>query len=203
MRKIPRERREISSPRRTRSHEENMANGKRQMAKIATWCVSVLLSAVAVSQTPQTGMTKAKMDADPKPVFTAHGGFVAITVPDLDVSARWYAEKLGLKIVKNHAMRPDNKAAVTVLEGSGFAVELIWLADAQPLSKTAPQLQGPQDVHGILKSGVFVDDLDATLKELKSRNVTLAFDTFYDKSMDCRMFAIRDNNGNILQFFGK
>ena len=151
-----------------------------------------------MTQTRESGSTATQS------VFgAAHGGFVAITVPDLDASAKWYAEKLGLKIVKNHAMRADNKAAVTVLEGNGFAVELIWLADAAPLSKAAPQVKGPQDIYGILKSGIFVDDLDAALKELKSRNVTMAFETFYDKSMNCRMFAIRDNNDNILQFFGK
>ncbi len=180
-----------------------MANGKWDMAKIVTTIAIVLLSAFAAAQTGPTKDAGIKMSSDAKPVFKASGGFVAITVPDLDASAKWYVEKLGLKIVKNHAMRPDNKAAVTVLQGNGFAVELIWLADAVPLAKAAPQLKGPQDIQGILKSGIFVDDLDATLKELKSRSVTLAFDTFYDKSMDCRMFAIRDNNGNILQFFGK
>lgn len=137
------------------------------------------------------------------PFKTVNGAFVALVVPDLDVSARWYVEKLGLTILKDHAMRPDNKAAVTILQGNGFTVELIWLADSLPLSKVAPQLAGPQDILGILKSGVFVDDLDVALKELAGRNVTLAFDMFYDKSMECRMFAIRDNNGNILQFFGK
>jgi catechol 2,3-dioxygenase-like lactoylglutathione lyase family enzyme len=180
-----------------------MANGKWQMARTAARFAIVLLSAIAVAQTSQTGAAGARMNPEAKPVFKANGGFVAITVPDLDASAKWYVEKLGLKIVKDHAMRPDKKAAVTVLEGSGFAVELIWLADSAPLSKVAPQVKGPQEIHGILKSGIFVDDLDAALKELKSRNVTMAFDTFYDKSMDCRMFAIRDNNGNILQFFGK
>ena len=170
------------------------------MARIVAQLFMVLLSALAFGQTSQTGT---KMSSDTKPVFKANGGFVAITVPDLDASAKWYVENLGLRIVKNHAMRPDNKAAVTILQGNGFAVELIWLADAAPLAKVAPQAKGAQDIHGILKSGLFVDDLDATLKELKSRNVTMAFDTFYDKSMDCRMFAIRDNNGNILQFFGK
>jgi catechol 2,3-dioxygenase-like lactoylglutathione lyase family enzyme len=174
------------------------------MARIVTriLLLLLLLGAVAVAQTQQ-GRAGAKMSSETKPVFKANGGFVAITVPDLDASAKWYAEKLGLKIVKNHAMRPDNKAAVTILEGNGVAVELIWLADAVPLSKAAPQLKGPQDVYGILKSGFFVDDLDVALKELKSRNVTFAFDAFYDKSMDCRMFAIRDDNGNIIQFFGK
>jgi catechol 2,3-dioxygenase-like lactoylglutathione lyase family enzyme len=161
------------------------------------------MSVLAVAQDQQTKEARAKMSSEAKPVLKASGGFVAITVPDLDASAKWYVERLGLKIVKNHAMRPDNKAAVTILQGNGFAVELIWLADAAPLAKIAPQAKGPQDIYGILKSGIFVDDLDATLAELKSRNVTVAFDTFYDKSMDCRMFAIRDNNGNMLQFLGK
>ena len=152
----------------------------------------------------QTSDSANKAAASPKPPFKAvNGGFVAITVPDLDASAKWYVEKLGLKIVKDHSMRPDGKAAVTILQGNGFAVELIWLDGSAPLSKVAPQTKGPQDVHGILKSGLFVDDLDGAMKELKSRNVTFAFELFYDKSMDCRMFAIRDNNGNMLQFFGK
>lgn len=173
-----------------------MANGKRQMAKTLISAFALFFSVVAMAQAKSS-------DSNPKPLFKANGGFVAITVPDLDASAHWYVEKLGLKIVKKHAMRADNKAAVTILEGNGFAVELIWLAEAVPLAKVAPQAKGPQDVYGILKSGIFVDDLDAARKELKLRNVTMAFDTFYDKSMDCRTFAIRDNNGNILQFFGK
>jgi catechol 2,3-dioxygenase-like lactoylglutathione lyase family enzyme len=137
------------------------------------------------------------------PFSAVRGGFVAIVVPDLDASTRWYAEKLGLKVVKDHAVRPDKKAAVTILQANGLSVELIWFADAAPLAELAPQVSGSHEIHGILKAGIVVDDLDATLKELKSRGVTMAFETFYDKSMDCRMFAIRDNNGNILQFFGK
>ena len=139
-----------------------------------------------------------------RPPFTAvNGGFVAIVVPDLDASAKWYMEKLSLTIVKNHVMRPDNKAAVTVLQANTLAVELIWFAHAVPLSRAAPQSKGNEEIYGILKAGIFVDDMDFALRELRSRNVTIAFEPFYDKSMDCRMFAIRDDNGNILQFLGR
>ena len=137
------------------------------------------------------------------PFSAVKAGFVAIVVPDLDASAKWYASKLDLKVVKENAMRPDKRAAVTILQGHGLSVELVWFRDAVPLSSVAPQLKGSHELHGIFKAGVVVDDLDSTLNELKSRGVTIAFETFYDKSMDCRMFAIRDNNGNILQFFGK
>ena len=134
--------------------------------------------------------------------FTAvSGGFVAISVPDLETSEAWYTEKLALKVVK-HAISSDRKSAVTILQGNGLCVELVGLADAVSLSKIAPG-KGSHQVHGIFKAGIFVDDLDSVLKYLKSRNVTMAFEPFFDASMQCRMFAIRDNNSNILQFFGK
>ena len=144
------------------------------------------------------------MRREMKPPFKAvQGAFAALTVPDLDAATNWYVEKLGMTILKDHVVRADNKAAVTVLQGNGFVVELIWLADALPVAKVASQLSGPHQIHGILKSGVFVDNLDAALNELRSRDVTFAFETVYDRFIDYRMFAIRDNNGNILQFFGK
>ncbi|HWC20566.1 MAG TPA: VOC family protein [Terriglobales bacterium] len=137
-----------------------------------------------------------------RPFKAVSGAFVAISVPDLDASTNWYEETLGLGIVK-HAVSPDKKSAVTILQGNGLSVELIWLADAVSLSKIAPALHGSHEVQGIFKAGLFVDDLDAALTQLKSRRVSLAFDPFFDASMQCRMFAIHDNNDNILQFFGK
>ncbi len=129
-------------------------------------------------------------------------GFVALSVPDLDASAGWYASKLDLRVVK-HALAADKKSAVTILEGSVLSVELIWLAHAVPLSKITPELKGTHELNGIFKSGVYVQDLDLALRTLRERNVTFAFEPFFDTAMRCRMFAIRDNNGNILQFFGK
>jgi catechol 2,3-dioxygenase-like lactoylglutathione lyase family enzyme len=173
-------------------------NGKRQRAKGAAAAFALFVVVGVMVQKNNSGSTQSPTV---KPPFkTVNGGFMALSVPDLDASAKWYEEKLGLKIVK-HAAAPDK--AATILQGNGLSVELVWFANAVPLAKVAPQLQGSHQLHGIFKSGIFVDDLDDALKALKSRNVTMAFETFYDKSMDCRMFAIRDNNGNILQFFGK
>ena len=137
----------------------------------------------------------------PAPFKTVHGGFVAISVPDLEASANWYAKNLGLQVVK-HALSPDKTRAVSVLAGNGLTVELVWFADAVSLSKAVPELKGSHELHGIFKAGIFVDDLDAAWRELQSREVTVAFEPFFEPTMQCRMFAIRDNNGNILQFFG-
>lgn len=130
------------------------------------------------------------------------GGFIALSVPDLEASAKWYTEMLGLKKIK-HATSADKKSAVTILQGNGLAVELIWLAQAVSLSSIAPELQGSHQLYGIFKAGIFVEDLDSALKQLKSLDVIVAFEPFFDAAMQCRMFAIRDNNGNLLQFFGR
>jgi len=136
------------------------------------------------------------------PPFNAvSGGFLALSVPDLNASARWYTDKLGLKTAKQ-ATSPDKQSAVTILQGNGLSVELVWFADAASLSQIAPELDGNHKVHGIFKSGIFVDDLDQAWEQLKSQQVAVAFEPFFDKAMQCRMFAIRDNNGNIVQFFG-
>lgn len=135
------------------------------------------------------------------PFHSATGAFVAISVQDLDSSTCWYAEKLGLNVLKR-ATAKDKSAAVSVLQGTGIIVELVWFASPVPLSKIAPELNGNHEVHGIFKSGLCVSDLDSTYEQLKSRGVTIAFEPFFDTSMQCRMFAIRDNGGNILQFFG-
>jgi catechol 2,3-dioxygenase-like lactoylglutathione lyase family enzyme len=136
------------------------------------------------------------------PFKSVNAGFVAMSVANIEASAQWYAEKLGLTVVKQ-ATSADKSRAVAILQGHGLNVELIWLADAVPLAQIAPELKGSHQVHGIFKAGIFVDDLDAAWSELKSRHVSIAFEPFFDASMRCRMFAIRDGDGNILQFFGE
>ena len=137
------------------------------------------------------------------PVTAVHGGYVALSVADLDASAKWYAETFDLAIVRNRSQSPDKKSTATILSGNGLIVELIRHADAMPLRQAAPSLSRNFQIHGIFKSGVVVDDLDATFKELTARKVEMAFPIFTDEALAVRTFAIRDNSGNLIQFFGK
>lgn len=71
------------------------------------------------------------------------------------------------------------------------------------MRSAAPNLTRNYQIHGIFKLGIVEDDLDATLKELEARHVDIAFRTFSDEALAYRTFAIRDNSGNFIQFFGK
>jgi catechol 2,3-dioxygenase-like lactoylglutathione lyase family enzyme len=130
----------------------------------------------------------------------AMGAFVAISVADLDASTRWYSEKLGLQIVKREPKR--DRAAVVVLEGGGLVVELVQLDDAQPLSKAAPRVAKPELVHGMFKAGILVEDFEQALATLRARKVEIAYGPFPARPGERANVIVRDNAGNLLQFFG-
>lgn len=135
------------------------------------------------------------------PVIVARGAFFALSVADIDASARWYSEKLGLKVVMQAPKR--DHAAVTVLEGGGFIVELIQHDDAMPLAKAAPAVKGNLFVHGMFKAGVIVDDFEKTLAMLKARGVEIFIGPFPARANQRANVIIKDNAGNLIQFFGK
>src|SRR5436190_2033439 len=136
------------------------------------------------------------------PAFTATGAFFALSVADVQASAKWYQEKLGLTVVMEMPRQDGN--TVIALEGGGLIVELIQNDEARPLAAIAPATKGNGFlVHGMVKAGVVVSDFDATLAKLRERGVPLAFGPFPAKGNQRGNFAIRDNAGNLIQFFGR
>ncbi len=130
-----------------------------------------------------------------EPVLNADGAFFALSVADMKASVQWYSEKLGLKIVMQ--MPKQDKTAVTVLEGGGLIVELIQHDDAAPAGKDSLL------VHGIFKAGVIVEDFDKTVEALKARHVEIAFGPFPKRKNQRANVIVKDNAGNLIQFFGK
>lgn len=150
--------------------------------------------AATSSATAQTGATHTE------PAFASRGAFFALSVADLDASTQWYADKLGLSVV----MRPpkQDNAAVAILEGGGLIVELLQRDDAVPLGSAAPSLTASYQVHGIFKAGIIVDDFDKTLATLRSRGVEIAMGPFAATATQRANVIVRDNAGNLIQFFG-
>ena len=134
------------------------------------------------------------------PAFTATGAFIALSVADLDASVRWYSEKLGLRVVQ----RPPKfeQSTAVILEGGGLIVELVHRDDATSLTAVAPGVKANYLVHGIFKAGIIVDDFDKTLSMLKARGVEIAIGPFPKRGDQRANVIVRDNGGNMIQFFG-
>jgi catechol 2,3-dioxygenase-like lactoylglutathione lyase family enzyme len=136
----------------------------------------------------------------PEPALEATGAFFALSVPDLAASRRWYLEKLGLTVV----MEPPKfgPSSVVVLEGGGLTVELIQRDDGISRERAAPAVTDPVQLHGIVKVGVLVADLERTLTVLRARHVPIAIGPFPARPGQRANFIIRDPDGNLIQFLG-
>ena len=139
--------------------------------------------------------------AQATPAFTTVGAFVALSVPDLDASATWYAEKLGLRLVLEPP--PYQGTRVKVMEGGGLVVELLQNPAAMPLRTAAPAINHTTLVHGIFKAGFVVEDFDRALATLRERGVEVAIGPFPARDGQRANVIIRDNAGNLLQLFGR
>lgn len=139
-----------------------------------------------------------------EPLFTARGAFFALSVADLDASAKWYSEKLGLKVVMQVPRTKDADFAVTVLSGDGLLVELLQSDSAMSLSKAAPAVKDSLHLYGIVKAGLIVDNFDKTVELLRARNIPIKMGPFpAQNSTGLKNLIIEDNSGNLIQFFGK
>jgi glyoxalase/bleomycin resistance protein/dioxygenase superfamily protein len=133
--------------------------------------------------------------------FNVTGSFFALSVADAEASAKWYAEKLGLGVAMQLAKTKDSPA-IRVMAGGGLIVELIE-TDALPPGKAAPVVASPERSQGIFKVGIVVENLDQIIAVLKTRDVPLFLGPFPAKENGMRNLIIKDNAGNLIQFFGR
>ena len=159
---------------------------------INTACNSATELPATATPLPLSSMSPTA-DATEQPLITTTGAFFALSVADVNASAEWYSEKLGLKIV----MQPPktDQSTVIVLEGGGLIVELIQLDEALSMNEVAPSIDNNMLVHGIVKVGVIVEDFDKTVEILKERNVSIAFGPFPATAEQRANIIIRDNAG--------
>ncbi len=137
----------------------------------------------------------------PEPAFVTQGAFIALSVPDVDASAKWYSEKLGLTIQKR--IPRNNGVAAAILEGGGLIVEILQPDAAVPLNSLSPRPTSTINVHGIFKAGMIVDDYEGALKRLRERGVQVAMGPFPANGDQRANVIIRDNSGNLIQLFAK
>jgi catechol 2,3-dioxygenase-like lactoylglutathione lyase family enzyme len=150
---------------------------------------------------PLAGQAQSAPTVGPSPAFTASGAFFALSVADLSSSTKWYSETLGLRVVMQAPRQ--NGAAATVLEGGGLIVELVQHDSARPLADAAPGTQGSLFIHGLFKVGVVVENYDKLLETLRARRVEIAFGPFPARGDQRANVIIKDNAGNLIQFFAR
>jgi catechol 2,3-dioxygenase-like lactoylglutathione lyase family enzyme len=129
------------------------------------------------------------------PAFSAQGAFIAVVVADLDASERWYESNLGLRLIKR-GKSPRMPAETAVLGGHNLFVELIHHD-----GKQLPRIENEAAVPRLIKAGMTVaqKDFEEIAGYFEKRGLKAGI--FEDKEMGVRSFIVKDNEGNLIQFF--
>lgn len=151
-------------------------------------------AAVALSVLAATSAA-AQAAASPGALASANGGFIALSVADLEATAAWYADKLSLHRVMT-VPRTGRIAGVVALEGDGILVELIQHDDAKPGTAVA------ELTHGIAKAGVIVANFDEVVSRLRARGVTFFSGPYPARANQRANVSFKDNAGNLIQVLG-
>ena len=162
--------------------------------RIACFLISLALPAALHAQAADASSAP--------PVILARETFIGLSVPDLDESARWYRDKLGLRLIMQMPRTDETRSRAAVLRGGGLTVELVEHDDAVPLRTILPRPGGALYVHGIFKVGMTIDNFDETVAALRGRGVDIAFGPFPSREDQPANIMIRDNAGNYIQLFG-
>lgn len=156
----------------------------------------LVLMVLTVAATARCLAGPAAAAAQESTTVEAAGTFFALSVKDVDVSARWYAETFGLTIGRRSTA---GDATSVLLSGKGLEVELI--AFHESTLRPSPFGAGSHE-RGIVKVGFVVANFEQALARLRARDVDVALGPFPARKGQRTNVLIRDPEGNLIQLFG-
>jgi catechol 2,3-dioxygenase-like lactoylglutathione lyase family enzyme len=120
---------------------------------------------------------------------------VAISVPDLETSIRWYEEKLGFRL-NSRSEIPGQNVKVAHLQGPGYILEIFEAEGAAPLPEKRKHPDTDFTTHGMLHVALGVRDAENFVKELEAQGVEVKHKTVMEGGF---VAFIADNTGNLVE----
>ncbi len=127
---------------------------------------------------------------------------IGISVPDLTKATEWYTNILGFKKVGEFDFTKQTGNHIVILSKNDYLFELI---KAQKSKKSQIRNTPPKhyNVQGITQATIVVKDINAVVKELSSKGVTILGEIYENKEMHIYYCWIADPFGNLIQFLQK
>jgi len=112
-----------------------------------------------------------------------------LNVSDIDRSIRFYTRFIGLKFVSRREVKQNNAEIAFLQDESGAAIELTHWRDKKNL------VEGDNFDH----IAFAVNDVRATVDELKGNGVTIAMEPFSLGGSSSKIAFVKDPDGNWLE----
>ena len=134
------------------------------------------------------------------PLASLKGHHVAVRVPDFEASLKWYVEKLDFRVVFQWPYADQTLAYVAPATDDSFFVEILGGGEPKPIPKSVYEDLGDSlRLAGFHHFCLNVDDMDATIAELRSRGVTIVTEPFELDIIGRRLAFIADPWGNLIE----
>jgi catechol 2,3-dioxygenase-like lactoylglutathione lyase family enzyme len=122
---------------------------------------------------------------------------LTITTPNLDRTVAWYCEKLGYQVHTRKDL-PEVGARIAVLNAGDFRLEIVEQKEDSPLGMPGHE-QPTESSERTSRFAVLVDDLEATIAELRDKDVTTLSSKQVDPDLKLSFQFIKDCDGNLIQ----
>jgi methylmalonyl-CoA/ethylmalonyl-CoA epimerase len=122
---------------------------------------------------------------------------LGVSVPDMEASIQWYHEVLGFKLERNTYL-PALHAQVAFLRCDDFSIELFKHDEFQPLPEKRRNPNEDIKTVGNKHVAFSVNNIEKLKIKFKEKNVDFATDIFNVNKN--KVFFIRDNSGNLIEF---
>jgi catechol 2,3-dioxygenase-like lactoylglutathione lyase family enzyme len=128
------------------------------------------------------------------------GHHVAVRVPSFERAIAWYIEKLDFRVLQQWAYADMQLAFLAPAADNEFVIEILGGGSPPPIPKPGySDLGDSVRMAGYHHFCINVLDLDATVAELRTRDVTIVTAPFELPVIDRRIAFIADSFGNIIE----
>lgn len=164
--------------------------------KYAIWILAAIV--ILLTLIGSLGVARGQQNIEKAALISLRPHHIALSVPNLEESVKWYEQKLSFKVLVRREIKPLSLRVVN-LELNGFQIELF--ERAKSVRNAPPSGNVPDDLlnQGYRHVALVVDDIGAAMTELKKRDVEVMSDP--DRSDELKLWwaFIKDNNGNLIE----
>jgi len=138
---------------------------------------------------------------NPKSSFSSmRGHHGAVRVPDYEVEKRWFVEKLEFRIIQEWPYEDQRLAYLAPPNDDNFHIEILGDGTMPPIAKTKyKDLSDSLRYAGFHHVCLEVDDVDATVAELRRRGVTIVTESFVLPVIQRKLAFLADPFGNLFE----
>ncbi|WP_457324666.1 VOC family protein, partial [Roseateles sp. P5_E11] len=134
------------------------------------------------------------------PFASMKGHHVAVRVPNFEQAIAWYTEKLDFRVVHQWPYADQQLAYIAPATDDAFFVEILGGGNPPPIPKSVySDLGDSLRLAGYHHFCINVDDMDATVAELRRRGVTIVTEPFELPVIGRRLAFIADPFGNLIE----